>query len=113
MGTIATKLGGTIHEGVQKKLIELLLSGLEGRTWNGKECLLRSLSDIASSAPDLMLKNMKEESDIMVKMLIKECKKEKLEYRIIALESTGLIFNKLKLDRFKDIYEIVAEYLPA
>jgi len=113
IGTIATKLGGTIQPAIQKKLLELLLSGLEGRTWAGKECLLRSLADIASSGAELMNANMKEEiQGKLVEALLKECRKEKLEYRIIALESTGTIFSELKLDRFKDIYDIVAEHLP-
>jgi len=112
IGTVATKLGGTIQAGTQKKLVGLLLTGLEGRTWGGKECLLRSLADIATSGAELMIANMKEEMGKLVEALLKECRKEKLEYRIIALESTGTIFRELKLDRFKDIYEIVAEHLP-
>merc|ERR1719341_3095950 len=112
IGTVATKLGGTIQPAVQKKLIGLLLTGLDGRTWDGKECLLRSLADIATSGADLMVANMKEDMDKLVEALLKECKKSKLEYRIIALESTGTIFNELKLDRFKEIYEMVADHLP-
>lgn len=112
IGTVATKLGGTIQPAVQKRLIGLLLAGLEGRTWDGKECLLRSLADIATSGADLMVTNMKEDMDKLIEALLKECKKSKLEYRIIALESTGTIFNELKLDRFKEIYEMVADHLP-
>jgi len=112
IGTVATKLGGTIQPGIQKKLVGLLLTGLEGRTWTGKECLLRSLADIASSGPEIMVVNMAEEMDKLVEALLKECRKQKLEYRIIALESTGTIMRELKLDRFKYIYEIVAEHLP-
>jgi len=81
-------------------------------TWDGKECLLRSLADIATSGADLMVTNMKEDMDKLIEALLKECKKSKLEYRIIALESTGTIFNELKLDRFKEIYEMVADHLP-
>jgi len=112
IGTVATKLGGTIQPAVQKRLIGLLLSGLEGRTWTGKECLLRSLADIATSGAELMMTNVKDEIDQLVEALLKECRKEKLEYRIIALESTGTIFNELKLDRFKEIYEMLAGHLP-
>jgi len=112
IGTVATKLGGTIQPAVQKRLIGLLLSGLEGRTWTGKECLLRSLADIATSGAELMVTNVKDEIDQLVEALLKECRKEKLEYRIIALESTGTIFNELKLDRFKEIYEMLAGHLP-
>merc|ERR1712029_1231437 len=44
--------------------------------------------------------------------LLKECRKEKVEYKIIALESTGTVLNELKVDKFKEIYEIVEDYLP-
>lgn len=112
IGTVASKLGVTIQPPVQKQLIDLLLAGLDGRTWAGKECLLRSLADIATSGPDLMAGNVKEEVDKLVEVLLRECKKEKLEYKIIALESTGTIFNELKLDRFKELYEMLAVHLP-
>jgi hypothetical protein len=42
MGTVATKLGGTIAPATQKRLADLLLAALAGRTWAGKECVLRS-----------------------------------------------------------------------
>jgi hypothetical protein len=41
MGTVATKLGGTIAPATQKRLADLLLAALAGRTWTGKECVLR------------------------------------------------------------------------
>ena len=43
-------------------MIQLLLAGLEGRTWTGKEALLKALADIASAAPE----NMREDPDTMV-----------------------------------------------
>ena len=42
MGTVATKLGGTIAPATQKRLADLLVAALAGRTWAGKECVLRS-----------------------------------------------------------------------
>jgi len=112
IGTVATKLGETIQPQVQKKLIDLLLAGLEGRTWTGKECLLKSLADIATSGPNIMAANVKDEVEKLVAVLLRESRKEKLEYKIIALESTGTILNELKLDRFKEMYEMLADHLP-
>ena len=86
MGTVVTKLGGTIQPATQRRLVTVLVSALQvrdschggmegirwhpsrkpfthqspqpappqGRTWTGKECLLRSLSDLAVSGPDLL-----------------------------------------------------------
>ena len=45
MGTVATKLGGTIQPQTQARLAAVLLAALQGRTWTGKECLLRSPID--------------------------------------------------------------------
>ena len=44
--------------------------------------------------------------------MLKESRKEKTEYKILGLESTGTVLKKLNLDMFKLIYEIVAGYLP-
>ena len=107
MGTVATKLGGTIQASTQRKLATVLTTALAGRTWTGKECLLRSLSDLAVSAPEILATTLAgaKEGDIdqqtLVAALMKECKKEKLEYRVIALEATGTILSELKLDHFQ------------
>ena len=45
MGTICTKLGGTINPVVQKRIAALLIGALAGRTWAGKECIMRSLQE--------------------------------------------------------------------
>ena len=113
MGTVATKLAANIQPDTQTRLVTLLLSGLEGRTWAGKEELIRSLANIVKSAPDILRANMAEvEKDKLVEAMLRECRKEKAEYKIIALESTGRVLRELKVDRLKEIYEIVEGYLP-
>jgi len=112
IGTVAKKLGATIQSETQIKLLELLLTGLEGRTWTGKENLLRAIADIAKSAPELLRNNLKDNNDKLINALLKECRKEKVEYKIIALESTGTVLQELEIDRFNEIYQIVGDYLP-
>merc|ERR1719347_1683935 len=112
IGTVAKKLGATIQSETQIKLLELLLTGLEGRTWTGKENLLRAIADIAKSAPELLRNNLKDNNDKLISALLKECRKEKVEYKIIALESTGTVLQELEIDRFSEIYQIVGDYLP-
>ena len=46
IGTVATKLETNIQAETQARLVSLLLAGLEGRTWAGKESLMKSLADI-------------------------------------------------------------------
>ena len=83
MGTVATKLGGTILPATQRQILASLLGALAGRTWTGKECVLRSLSDVAVSGGEIMLANLAADKDGpnmagMVDSLLKECKKEKV-----------------------------------
>ena len=51
---------------MQARIIQLLLAGLEGRTWTGKEALLKALADIASAAPENMRGNTREDPNTMV-----------------------------------------------
>ena len=111
MATVATKLGDSLPRLDQKTLLAFLINALGGRTWNGKESVLFALRDMVTSSPinikTLMStdENLKEE--LLVDQLIKECLKEKKEYRICALASTGKILNKLELDYFSCLYEVL------
>ena len=65
IGTVATKLDTNI----QARLVSLLLAGLEGRTWAGKEALMKSLADIVKFAPDTLKAGMAvEEQDKLVEV---------------------------------------------
>ena len=107
------KLGSNIQPEVQAVILQLLLTGLEGRTWSGKESLLKALADIASASPEIMRENTSEDQkNKVVNALLKECRKEKVDYKIIALESTGTVFQQMKVDKFREMFEIVCDVLP-
>ena len=113
VGTVATKLGSGIQPEIQARLLTLLVVGLEGRTWTGKESIINSLAELVKSGPEVLRSNMvKEEQDKMVESILRESRKEKTEYKKVALKSTGRILSELKVDRLKEIYEIVEGYLP-
>ena len=61
VGTVASKLASNIQPETQARLVHMLLAGLEGRTWAGKESLVRSLADVVKSAPEILRSNMAEE----------------------------------------------------
>ena len=119
MGTVAIKLENAMPAKEQKQLLTLLLNGLAGRTWNGKEALLAALADVCKSGATSIRELLNSESmDIddstqnieensLVQCLFKECKKEKVEYRIIAIESTGTIFKELEILRFSELFEML------
>ena len=58
IGTVATKLDTNIQAETQARLVSLLPAGLEGRTWAGKEALMKSLADIIKFAPDTLKAGM-------------------------------------------------------
>ncbi len=70
-----------------------------------------ALRDVVSSSPNnikALLKsdeNLKEE--LLVDHLIKECLKEKKDYRLVALASAGKILRDLELDYFTCLYDVL------
>ena len=50
VSTVATKLGATIDEEARNSLLNILVNGLQGRTWNGKQRLLNALSTLACNS---------------------------------------------------------------
>ena len=62
MGTVCTKLGGTINSAVQKRIAALLIAALTGRTWAGKECIIRSLQDLVVYGGDGVVANLEDKS---------------------------------------------------
>ena len=113
VGTVASKLASNIQPETQARLVHMLLAGLEGRTWAGKESLVRSLADVVKAAPEILRSSMaEEERDKLVAVLLRESRKDKTEYKVVALESTGTVLKELKVDRFKEVYDIVGGYLP-
>jgi hypothetical protein len=49
VGTVASKIGPVMSMEQRNSLIDILVTGLNGRTWNGKENLLKALSTVCSS----------------------------------------------------------------
>lgn len=46
---VASKLGSTMDVKHTKNLLQILLNGLSGRTWNGKDKLLKAMASICSN----------------------------------------------------------------
>ena len=49
--------------------------------------------------------------EILMKCLIRECGKERLEYKIVALDSTSRILQAMDLDYFKSLYEMLTPFI--
>ncbi|XP_014217029.1 proteasome-associated protein ECM29 homolog [Copidosoma floridanum] len=111
VSSLATKLGSTIDEDARNLLLNILVNGLQGRTWNGKEKLLVALSTLSCNSKEALRKdpNLR---DTIVEALLKESKKEGIEYRRYALKALTDVLHELEEDRFKQVYEIALDVLP-
>ena len=49
--------------------------------------------------------------DILMKCLIRECGKERLEYKIVALEATSKVLQAMDLNYFKPLYEMLTPFI--
>ncbi|GAB1605474.1 proteasome adapter and scaffold protein ECM29-like [Argonauta hians] len=109
IGTIATKLGPKLTSPTGDVLLKALLSGLSGRTWKGKENLLDSVEKICCNCKPLLedrTEATEDKPDInqVVDIVLRECKKEKKDYRIQCLQTIGAILELYKVDRFEVIW---------
>ena len=43
--------------------------------------------------------------------MLKECRKDSIQYKMAALDATGDILEQYGVDRFKDIVEIVDKFI--
>nr|XP_022915862.1 proteasome-associated protein ECM29 homolog isoform X1 [Onthophagus taurus] len=107
ISTVAAKLGLSMERKHRNTLIEILLAGLSGRTWNGKDKLLKALASICKNCKDSLKIDPEVDLNNIVEAVLKECRKEDIEYKVNALSSLGDILSSLEIDRFEDVYNIV------
>ena len=89
---------------------------LSGRTWSGKEALLSALKELICCHPDNVLAMMTAgdnalTEDILMKCLLRECGKERMDYKIKALEATSKILRALDLDYFQQLYGMLHSFI--
>ncbi|KYM93818.1 Proteasome-associated protein ECM29 like protein [Cyphomyrmex costatus] len=108
--TIASKSGHNIGTEDRNTLLKILINGLHGRTWNGKERLLNALAMLACNSKEALNADTVL-LDTIVVTLYRESKKENAEYRRHALQAFAMVLHELDVDRFTEMYEIVQEIL--
>lgn len=96
--TIAKRLKSSMEEANRLRLISLLITGLQGRTFQGKERLLQALAALCKG-----LDHKHEICDKIIESAMKECRKEEPQYRTLALASLGDILEELEKDRFEEV----------
>ncbi len=104
IGSMAASLKGNLNPVQRNKLLRILLDGLSGRTWVGKEHLLHALASICNGLNDQDLGPVKDE---IVNAVLKEAKKEALPYRRHAIQVLGEVADAFKVDLFSSAYEMI------
>ena len=90
MGAVGAKLKSQMPEKEQGILLIQLIEALAGRTWTGKEAILVAIKDQIQANPDNVQKMLQNSNnplteEILLKCLLRECGKERIEYKIVAI----------------------------
>ncbi|XP_046388790.1 proteasome adapter and scaffold protein ECM29-like [Ischnura elegans] len=118
-GTVAAKLGSELGPEHRVLLLKMLIGGLKGRTWTGKESLLNALVPLCTSTslesfPDELKTDGKLCNELIEAVLLEARKKgssQSILYRCTALRTLGDLLFTLKVDRFADVFAIADNML--
>ncbi|XP_064476674.1 proteasome adapter and scaffold protein ECM29-like [Ornithodoros turicata] len=109
-------LGTTPH---MRPLLDALLASLSGRTWTGKESILKAISAICKECISCTVVAEQGEDanarraflDKIAEALLRECRKENPVYREEAIQAIAPVLEKHKLDYFAPLLEILEPLL--
>uniref|UniRef100_A0A6J0TI89 Proteasome adapter and scaffold protein ECM29 isoform X1 n=2 Tax=Pogona vitticeps TaxID=103695 RepID=A0A6J0TI89_9SAUR len=108
MASIAKQTGSLAppHLGL---VLTALLQGLSGRTWTGKEELLKAIASVISSCSVELRTSVSGQPSIddILQALLKECRKENLRYKIVAVRCTADVLKTTQENRFQELTGII------
>ncbi|OXB77147.1 UNVERIFIED_CONTAM: hypothetical protein H355_014718 [Colinus virginianus] len=108
MSSIAKQTGSLVppHLGI---VLSALLQGLPGRTWIGKEELLKAITSVVSACNAELQKSVPGQPSItdVVQAVLKECRKENLKYKMVALRCMAAVLQATKEDQFQELADII------
>ncbi|XP_063962407.1 proteasome adapter and scaffold protein ECM29-like isoform X1 [Lytechinus pictus] len=109
MGTVATKLGAKLQPPQLGLLLGALLDGLQGRTWDGKDELLKAISTVCISCKTALQTEIENQPtmDTVLNALFKESRKERVDYKMAALDCLASVLQAHEADRFKELTDIL------
>ncbi|XP_004711095.2 proteasome adapter and scaffold protein ECM29 [Echinops telfairi] len=90
-------------------ILSALLQGLAGRTWAGKEELLKAIGCVVTACSAELEKSVPNQptTNEILQAVLKECCKENIKYKIVAIRCAADILKATKEDRFQEFSEIV------
>ncbi|KAM7008757.1 proteasome adapter and scaffold protein ECM29 [Tautogolabrus adspersus] len=109
MATVAKEQTGSLVAPHLGMVLTALIQGLSGRTWAGKEELLKAIGSVVSKCSAELQKPCSGQPTIseVLEVVLKECRKESLVYKMAALRCTGDVLQSSQEDRFSDMTEII------
>ncbi|KAK3507508.1 hypothetical protein QTP70_027439 [Hemibagrus guttatus] len=109
MATIARQQTGSLVAPHLGMVLSALLQALAGRTWAGKEELLKAVGSVVSQCSVELQKPAAGQPTVrqVLDTVLKECKKENLVYKMAALRSAANILEATKEDRFREMADIL------
>ncbi|XP_077575498.1 proteasome adapter and scaffold protein ECM29 [Stigmatopora nigra] len=109
MATVAKEQTGSLVAPHLGLILTALMQGLVGRTWAGKEELLKAIGSVVSKCSTELEKTCSGQPTIseVLDVVLKECRKENLLYKMAALRCTGDVLNSCREDRFSDVTDIL------
>ncbi|KAK4875583.1 hypothetical protein RN001_012005 [Aquatica leii] len=111
ISTVAIKLGSSIETKHRDMLLQILLNGLSGRTWNGKDKLLNALASICSGCKDTLKDNKDVDINNIIEVMLRESRKDEIVYKTSSLKSLGEVLSSLEIDKFEEVYNIAQSIL--
>ncbi|CAL1546641.1 unnamed protein product [Lymnaea stagnalis] len=111
MATVAQKLGGQLGQPCLGRILSALLEGLSGRTWEGKEAVLKAVCTVCTSCRAEILKcNLQTANELSIEQILtvvlRECGKEQPVYKMAAMKCLGAILELYQLDHFNAVWQM-------
>ncbi|KAG7460501.1 proteasome adapter and scaffold ECM29 [Solea senegalensis] len=109
MATVAKEQMGSLVAPHLGLVLTALMQGLSGRTWAGKEELLKAIGSVVSKCSGELQKPCSGQPTIseVLEVVLKECRKESPVYKMAALRCAGDVLHSSQEDRFSDMAEIL------
>ncbi|XP_035992752.1 proteasome adapter and scaffold protein ECM29 [Fundulus heteroclitus] len=109
MATVAKEQTGSLVAPHLGLVLTALMQGLSGRTWAGKEELLKAIGSVVSKCSAELRKPCSGQPTVpeVLDVVLKECRKENLLYKMAALRCAADVLHSSQEDRFSDMADIL------
>ena len=98
----------TLNKDLPKKhldtIVTALLSGLSGRTWDGKENIVSCVATVFIKCHPVMENETSKEIALVI---LKECRKQNPGYKANAIKCLGRIMKEKNVIAFREVYDVL------